>query len=322
VLRAAAAAYGAGIGVWTFAYEAGLAVPSATEIPTVSVGGLTVGGSGKTPFAAELCRLLSAAGERPAVVTRGYPDELSLHEWLGRDWPVVGHPERGLAVREAAGRGATVAVLDDGFQHRRLDRSLDIVLLDADLVGRVAWRLLPAGPFREPPAALTRADVVVVTRRAARVAHAAAVARWARGVSSAPVLRCALEPDGVEPARPAGGPRSPGGPEVGVAVAGVMKPEPFLASVREVGLRPRLEVILSDHGTPDPALLEAIEREAADSGLVTTWKDALRLLPLLSVNLRVWCLRERLTWEEGRGELLERLDQVADGEGRRERSRG
>jgi tetraacyldisaccharide 4'-kinase len=312
-LRAATAAYGAAVRTWTFAHEAGLVAPRRGALPTISVGGLTVGGSGKTPLAAEVARLLAASGRCPAVVTRGYEDELALHARLARGWPVVGHPDRLVAIAAAARGGADIVVLDDGFQHRRLVRDLDIVILDADVVGRVPWRLLPSGPFREPPAALERAGAIVITRRAEGGPNSLAVASWARRCTDVPIVaRCALEPGEL---RLVSGSRGRGGPEAptaAVAVAGVMKPEPFLAAVRAAGLRPRLEVVLPDHGLPAPSLLAEIVEAARDGGLVMTAKDAARLLPRLPPDVEVWCLGERLTWEEGLDELRERIESAAE----------
>lgn len=327
-LRASGALYGAASRTWTFGYETGLLRARLPVLPTISVGGVTVGGSGKTPFAAEIARLVAASGRRPAVITRGFPDELALHARLSRGWPVFGCRDRRAAIREAAAV-AQVAVLDDGFQHRRLARDLDIVLLDADLVGRVPWRLLPAGPFREPPSALSRADVLVVTRRGAAGPDAEVLASWTRRHTEVPlVARCALEPGGLErvggtgtrnATTSAAEPRTrkeraeppsldaPGW----VVVAGIMKPEPFLRSLRERGLRPELEVVLPDHGAPSPGLVAEIARAAARGGVITTAKDAERLGPLLPEGVPLWRLGERLTWEEGADELRERVEETA-----------
>lgn len=320
-LRAAGALYGAASRTWSFGYETGLLRARPPALPTISVGGVTVGGSGKTPVAAEVARLVAASGRRPVVVTRGFPDELALHARLSQGWPVLGCRDRGLAIREAAAV-SDVAVLDDGFQHRRLARDLDIVLLDADLAGRIPWRLLPAGPFREPASALSRADVLLITRRGAPPAAARALAAWARQHAGVPlVARCALEPGGLERVgSPDAGGVGAGATRSGptpfdapgwVAVAGIMKPEPFLRALRNLGLRPALEVILPDHGTPSPGLVAEIGRVAAEGGVVTTAKDAERLRPLLPEGLALWCLGERLTWEEGADELRERVEGTA-----------
>ena len=313
-LRAAGALYGAAIHAWSFAYEAGLLWPRQPALPTISVGGVTVGGSGKTPVAAEVARMVTAAGHRPAVVTRGFPDELALHARMSLGWPVIGHPDRRLAITEAA-RSADVAVLDDGFQHRRLGRDLDLVLLDADVVGRVPWRLLPSGPFREPPSALGRADAIVVTRRSAGAAAGRALAAWARRHTDVPLIaRCALEPGALRRVAVAAKGREPeAGAGLRVAVTGIMKPEAFLAAVRARGLDPALEVILPDHGMLPRELASEIVEAARGAGVVTTGKDLARLAPALPAGLPLWCLEERLTWEEGVDELRQRIEAVCAG---------
>lgn len=303
VLAAASFLYGAGVRGWSLLHETGILGAAPPALPVVSVGGVTVGGAGKTPLAAELAGILEAGGIRTAVVTRGFPDELALHARLAPGRLVLGHPDRARAVRAAAARGAAAAVLDDGFQHRRLARGLDVVALDADLVGRIPWRLLPAGPFREPPGALGRAGAVVVTRREAGEEAAGRLAGWVRRrLPGVPVARCALEADGLRPWGRAGDAAAPGASPA-VAVAGVMKPRPFLEAVRAAGLRPGLAVLLPDHGAPDAPLLERIVTAARGRGVVTTAKDAARLEHALPADVPILVIGERLTWEEGADEL-------------------
>ncbi len=141
--------------------------PSAGMLPCVSVGNLTVGGTGKTPVAAWCVQRLRERGARPAVVLRGVgDDEWRVHGLLNPGVPVVVSADRVAGVDLARARGAGCVVLDDAFQHRRASRVADIVLVSAD-----RWtgkdRLLPAGPFREPLRALRRADVAVITVKAA-----------------------------------------------------------------------------------------------------------------------------------------------------------
>jgi tetraacyldisaccharide 4'-kinase len=168
----------------------------------VSFGNVTVGGTGKTPAALWLACRLAAQGERPAIVTRGYGGDLKGKVvTVGRDGralfdaqeigdeavllaerfagPVVCGADRVAAAKQAIDEhGATVIVLDDGFQHWRLARDMDIVLVD----GRSGFgngALLPAGPLREPLAALRRAHAIVVTKSAAGARVADTLARVA-----------------------------------------------------------------------------------------------------------------------------------------------
>lgn len=153
---------------------------STPPIAVISVGNLTVGGTGKTPFVRWVVQALQLRKARPAVVARGYGrDELLLHRGWNPGAPVVADRDRVRGVAEAAEKGAGVAVLDDGFQHRRLGRDLDVVLLAAETP--FPGRMLPRGPYREGPSALARADVVVVTRKTASAPAAAALAGAVRG---------------------------------------------------------------------------------------------------------------------------------------------
>ena len=142
-------------------YDKGSVVGSA--IPAISIGNLTVGGTGKTPVAAWFAAELQKRDAHPAIVLRGYgDDEWRVHSLLNPDVPVVVTPDRVAGVCTALERGADCAVLDDAFQHRRISRVVDLVILSADKWNGRA-RLLPAGPFREPLSSLRRASIGVVT---------------------------------------------------------------------------------------------------------------------------------------------------------------
>lgn len=153
-------------------FDEGLGVATA-DIPVVCVGNISVGGTGKTPMVRHVVRTLQEAQFNPAVLLRGYKaepgkpsDEEAEHRRLLPDVPVVADPKRAKALARflATPEGANIdcAVLDDGFQHRRLARDLDIVLIDS---ARDPWRdrPLPAGWLREPTTALARAGAVVLT---------------------------------------------------------------------------------------------------------------------------------------------------------------
>jgi len=204
-----AALYCAGVSLRGGAYRLGVRRAKRVGAPVLSVGNLTVGGTGKTPAALWLAGRLREAGFRPAIVTRGYggalggrvlramPSGRALRDGEGSlaevgdeaallaerfTGPVVCGVDRVAAAEEAIARyGADVVVLDDGFQHRRLERDLDIVLVD----GRAGFgngALLPAGPLREPASALCRAGAVVVTKGPAAGGLADEIARRAPSI--------------------------------------------------------------------------------------------------------------------------------------------
>jgi len=168
---ALAAGFGAAVAFRRWCYRTGLRRARRAPVPVLGVGNLTAGGTGKTPAAACLARGLLARGRRPAIVLRGYGARTrgGLND-EGRELaralpevPVLASPDRHAGAREAAGRGCDVVILDDGFQHWRLARELDLVLVDAkDPFG--GGRLLPWGYLREKPEALARAGAVLITR--------------------------------------------------------------------------------------------------------------------------------------------------------------
>jgi len=172
VLAGLAVPYCLAVGIRNAAYDRGLLPATHAAVPVVSVGNLTLGGTGKTPLVAWVVRALSSSGLRPAIVSRGYgarrgerSDEAAE---LGLLLPGVPHfaDRDRVAAAAAAAAAADVVVLDDGFQHRRLAREFDIVAVDAtDPFG--GGRIFPRGLLREPLAGLRRAGAVVLTRATA-----------------------------------------------------------------------------------------------------------------------------------------------------------
>ncbi|HNY63812.1 MAG TPA: tetraacyldisaccharide 4'-kinase [Deltaproteobacteria bacterium] len=163
-------------------YDTGRLAVKRADVPVVSIGNIEVGGTGKTPFTVALAQEIQKRGIHPVIVTRGYKGRLKgVVEVTARHTfrdvgdeavlmartagiPVVKSPDRYQgAVYAGNVLKADVVLLDDGFQHRKLFRDLDIVLLSRD-VSREA--MLPAGPLREPPEGLSRARILVHTKGA------------------------------------------------------------------------------------------------------------------------------------------------------------
>ncbi|MBB3207128.1 tetraacyldisaccharide 4'-kinase [Rhodopirellula rubra] len=170
-LRAASVLYGVAARVRRYQYDAGRKAIEHADVPVVSVGNLTTGGTGKTPIVCDLCIRLRGLGIRVAIISRGYgagesgvnDEAMELAERLP-DVPHVQHPDRVEAARIAVDElEAEVLVMDDGFQHRRLHRDLDLVVVDATCPFGFGY-LLPRGYLREPVSSLRRADAVIVTR--------------------------------------------------------------------------------------------------------------------------------------------------------------
>lgn len=165
------AAYGSVLRLRELAYKRGVFPSYYAKVPVVSVGNLTAGGTGKTPACIALCRLALRVGYKaPAILTRGYgaaenaePDEVRLFHQHVPDVPVWIGSDRAASAEQAVQGGADLLILDDGFQHLRLRRELDIVLLDATCPWGGGWPI-PAGVLREFPGALRRAGMFVLTR--------------------------------------------------------------------------------------------------------------------------------------------------------------
>lgn len=306
------ALYGAAVAARGTLYDRGLFQAHALALPTVSVGNLTVGGTGKTPLSAWLVGQLAKRGARPAVVLRDYGgDEALVHAVLNPGTPIISGADRVQGVERARAQGANVAVLDDAFQHRRARRDADVVLLSADAWAH-AYRLLPAGPWREPLTALRRASLVVVTRKAtsAEVANdvSVTVERHAPGV---PHVIALLAPAALVDAH-AGTTRtvsSLSAQDV-VAVAGVAGPDTFRQQLEAHGARVRLHAFRDHHAySADDARALARAAEGADL-IVCTLKDAVKLSPLWPPGgPSLWYLTQQVILERGRPEM-ERL--IAD----------
>ncbi len=285
-------------------YERGWAAQHGAPVPVVSVGNLTVGGTGKTPMAAWVARALVGMGAAPTILSRGYgQDEVLLHRRWNPDIPVVVAPARIQGARQAARSGATVVVLDDGFQHRALARELDIVLLAAE--GPLEGRLLPRGPFREAPGSLGRAHVAVVMRRTAEESEARR--RAAEVVERYPHLivpRALLRPDGWRGLR-GGEATPPKGPVL--ALAGVARPEAFALLVERITGEPPELLTFPDHHSYGPEDADRVASAAAGRTLVTTEKDAVKLEDLSDRLPDVRVLALKVIFESGEEELKEEL---------------
>ncbi len=309
-------------------FDRGGARPAA--LPAISIGNLTVGGTGKTPIAAWCVQQLRARGARPAIVMRGVgDDEWRVHGLLNPGTSVIVSPDRTNGMVTARARGADCAVLDDAFQHRQASRVVDIALLSAD-----RWtgdcRLLPAGPFREPLTAVRRAHVVVITVKAASTRRVddvlAAVRDVAPSASCAVVrlvpgsLRLALSVVGARSASDS--PRSreaqprrdllthPASWVHGQAltvVSALGDPASFEAQLRGLGAELRVVRRYPDHRAFSAADAASIARDAAGTaGVVCTLKDAVKLAPVWPREAPIlWYLTQSVVVDRG-AEVLDR----------------
>ncbi len=294
------------------AYDLGVLPTHALGAPTVSVGNLTVGGTGKTPMSAWFARELLARGRRPGILLRGYGDDEPLvHRRLVPEAVVVADVDRVRGARTAAAQGATAFVLDDGFQHRRARRDLDVVLVAAEQAA--AHRVLPAGPLREYPAALRRAQLLVITRKSATAAQSEwAAARWGAAAPALAIAVAALVPGDVVQVN--GGATQPlgslGGRDV-LAISAIGNPSAFEAQLRDVGARVQ-SAAYGDHHAFSRADAEALAGRLGPSAMpVCTLKDAVKLEGVWPAQAPpLWYLSQAVAIEVGGGVLSGLLDRL------------
>ncbi len=326
LLRPASALFEAIVRTRGQMYARGLLRGSVAGVPTFSVGGLEAGGSGKTPVVAWLLRELQRQGRHPGLLTRGYGrrsrglvvraagapadpatlgDEAAMLAASGLDVPMAAAADRRLGARAlCSGHACDALVLDDGFSHRALQRHLDLVVLRAHApLGN--GQLQPAGPLREPPDSLRRAQVIWLMHKG-EGAPPAAPAWLAELCPEALMVSSSLTAAGVYDTAGVGWDLR--GQAV-VAVAGIALPESFLAMLRAAGAQVVEFVRLADHQRYSPNLANRLRRRAqqSDAWLVTTAKDAVKLAPLLPPGQSLRVLHVALQLHRGQAELIRLL---------------
>lgn len=315
--------YGLLVCIRTTLFRTGILRRAKARQRVISVGNITLGGTGKTPAVIAIGHILLRKGFPPVVVSRGYgrADEnkvlavsdgnrILVDSQNGGDEPVlIGSALHGVPVvvgkdrYKAAGFafeqfGNRVIILDDGFQHVQLRRDLDIVLIDAvDPFGR--GRLFPAGILREPLAALKRAHVVLITG-SDRVEDLEPLKKSIKARTQARIFTSRQAPVDLIHAwngevRSLAALRNT---QV-LAVAGIARPASFLTMLRDLGANIKAEALFSDHYRFTRSDLADIFQRAADSNIsmiVTTEKDATRLKGMQCEG--IWALRIELNVDE------------------------
>jgi tetraacyldisaccharide 4'-kinase len=314
-------------GVWlrNWAFDRRWRSSEMAPVPVVSIGNLTVGGTGKTPCVETVARFYRGLHVRVAILSRGYGTEAGRNDEalvLEQNLPDVPHlqgADRAALARVAAQElESQVLVLDDGFQHRRLKRSLDIVLIDAMNPWGHGY-LLPRGLLREPVSSLARAHAVVVTRCDLVDAEALAAIR-VRSRMAAPhasLIETAHEPSAwqntarVEVPVPA----LQGRPVA--AFCGIGNPGGFRKTLGRLGVDIVAWRTFPDHHAYSRDDLEELGRWAhqqpADAALVTTQKDLVKIGVQQLGDRELWALRIRLRILSGAEVLEDKLRQVVPG---------
>ena len=333
-LSVAAGAYRGALAARGACYAAGIFSTRRLPVPVISIGNLTVGGSGKTPLAALVVGALGELGANPAIVSRGYGrrtrgvrvvadgDSVRLSAGEAGDeprllaeqlpgTPVVVGESRYEAGRVAVDRcGADALVLDDGFQHRTLAKDLEILAIE----GTSPWgndRLFPRGALREPKSALRRVRVAVVTNPAHQAIVESIGGSLRRQGSKAIVLTGSYRAHALRRTGD-GPPQSPtvlSGRRV-VAFVGLASPAGFVRTLTSLGATVAELVEFPDHHPYTEADLERVGASARRTGadcVVTSEKDWMRLREGPKHALDLWALSVRLDMGSDRAALVEAL---------------
>ncbi len=319
-LGAASFPYACAMHVRRWAYGRGLCGARSVSVPVICIGNITTGGTGKTPMVAWVVRQLKDAAKHPTVLTRGYKsvggksDEAELLKRLC-NVPVIVNPDRVAGARETIIGGADVCVMDDGFQHLRIRRDLDIVLIDAANPFGYGW-CLPRGLLREPLSALRNADAIVITRSDS--VDAGDLERLQDRLSvlttGASIHQGVHRPTKVI---------DENGDELSLdvltgknicAFCGIANPDSFFALLEQLGAELVNRCAYDDHVEYTASVTDDLRRltgKAEIDAYVTTQKDLVKL-SVRSLGKPVWTLAAEMEIVGGEAELSERILSVAD----------
>ncbi len=269
------------------AYDLGWKRIIRMPVPVISVGNITTGGTGKTPTVIMIAKCLAEAGLKPAILTRGYgakkgerSDEVMVMEQECPGIPVVINPDRIAGGKEAIARHkADVLILDDGFQHRRLARDLDIVLIDATSPLGVPG-MLPRGAWREGPASLSRAHQIILTRceQVSPELSDLAAGLLTQWVNPRRIYKQVTQVVGVfdQTGNPV-----PSRDKTVLAFAGIANPDGFVRTLSDLGMHVSAGCWFDDHHRYAPELdfpeMLKLTAERHPAAWVTTTKDWVKL---------------------------------------------
>lgn len=310
-----------------FGFDRGWLRSYRAEVPVISIGNLTVGGTGKTPLVRYVARKLREQGVRVALVSRGYGaepgqenDEALELAWGLADVPHLQQPDRVEAAQIAVEElESELILMDDGFQHRRLQRDLDIVVIDATCPFGFG-RLLPRGLLREPLRALRRAGVILLSRADAvspETRHAIG-SRLTRIAPRAILVQAAHRPVGLLgwPDRPAD--LSHLADRRVAVLSAIGNPEAFVETVRRSGGQVIDVLALPDHDHYDSATMERVRHWLTDVGdrrveVICTHKDLVKLKTDRIEGHPVWALLIEIEMLAGGSEFDQAIREVAMG---------
>ena len=293
-------------------------------VPVICVGNITAGGTGKTPMVVSLCRYLLQHGKKVALLSRGYKgsnktgnDEIQMLRQTLPEVPVVIDPDRVRGGREAIEKyHPDIIVLDDGFQHRRLRRDLDIVMIDCTCpFGYEA--LLPRGLLREPLEQLRRADAIVLSRADLISTDElnAIKNRLNAGETGKLITCCRHQPKALFRSDDEEIPLSQLSGRKVAAFCGIGNPESFPATLNQLGAKVIARKFLPDHINYNETIVSQLSQWRRDCGadwLMTTHKDWVKLRRFSAV--RDWrelhWLKIELDVTEGREQLGRKINEI------------
>jgi len=330
-LKFCAVLYSSSMRLRALFYATGILRVKRLPTPVISVGNITMGGTGKTPTVLLIARELMTRGKRVAVLTRGYGGSLEGETRIVSDGtklllsPAEAGDEPCLLAASLPGlmvvmgsdryRAGCLAmkelapecfILDDGFQHQRLARDLDILLLDGTAPCKNGWTL-PAGFLREPLSAVSRADLVILTRCTKAASATDCVP------AQIPVCRSSHVLTGYTPL--AGGEVHPFTGLAGrrlVAFCGIADPAAFFDGIESCGVPLVATLAFPDHtgyGAKEMEALGRLKQQSRADGLITTAKDAVKLLPYRGIIGECFVARLELTLHDS-GPLIAALDKT------------
>ena len=294
------------------AYRRGWLAVHDLPLPSVAVGNLTVGGSGKTPIAIWIARHYVSRGLVPGILLRGYGgDETLVHQHAVPEAQVIADADRAAGAERALARGAEVLVLDDAYQRLDVRRDLNIAVVSAETTRAVRWPL-PAGPWREGLGALDRADAVIVTRKRATSEAARALVADLQGRVRGPVAIAHLGLRYLEGM--VSGTRQPASSLAGkrvVAASGIADPDAFVAQTKATGAAVQVATWKDHHDYRDEDVAWLAHAARRADHVVITQKDAVKLRNRWpnSVPEPLVAMLD-LEWEQGGDRVVAALDAV------------
>ncbi len=300
------------VAIRNVAFDRGWLAVHNLQVPSVSVGNLTVGGSGKTPIAGWIAKHYVERGVTPGILLRGYGrDEVLLHQRSVPGAIVVANPDRVAGGALAVAQGARVLILDDGFQRRDVHRDFDLLLVAAETAEAVQWSL-PAGPWREPISSTRRAGGLIVTRKRADAATALMVAQNLGAMIDGPVgvvhlgIRryVGMLSGKVTPTDALAGKRV-------VAASAIADPEAFIAQAKATGAQVQAATWRDHHDFRDEDVAWLARAARKSDFVILTEKDAVKLRGRWPASIPEPLVAELVVeWEAGELEIVARLDRL------------